>query len=1849
MNRQSQAILLLLVLLSSLIIVPYESTADSGEENTAWDQYWQPWAQYGRDSGHSRLIPEHGDSGLTTIEQPAVNWVAFDSGLGADGYGVAIANLSQSISSSEGAKERCGEGKLFAVMTHTDPSTSDRHLAIIEGDSAKIVWDVNLGEARYIRSTPVLVDVDDDGKTEIALVYDTATALKVDLWSPELTCDESGWMASGHSNERLWSWTDADLRIGITSPHFFTSQSDHYSVTQPLLADLSLDGSPELVIAAVDTTTEDPTVLALPLGLQSPEPDWSVSLDRGTHPSDPSFANLDDNSGSVVLTTVDSNSGNMWVWQIDGPTGSLDWERVSIQNTDSDSDTPRLRLPGPVITQLDSDAPPEMILTLPVDENGATDGMGAQYVGMELTSTTELWRFRAKNGYGDAEPTPIDTTGDGVTDRVCWVTWYSDSSWSTDREGLAGCHDITIEPPFREWSRTLQRGNGNDNDEIAVSAPIAIDLDGEDEQELVVAFGRRLFAFDGDSGTSADISTGWAAPIDVPHRTWAGPAVADMDGDGHLDILIGDALISEAKSDIAPLADGRGIGFTPPDPDPGEMVTISCQYSNIGIVDTDAPTTAVLMMNGVEIKRHRENVVESVSPSGEGGPISFSVDIEATLGVHTIELLLDTSNNLTQTRTDNDYYSTTLNVLEPYVAEIQTPLEVPRALPGGTEVVEVEITSTGSRTADWSLEFDDSVLPAGWSFYPQNQADLSLNLVRNIPQIVKFEFSVPFDAEGSDSAYVPLNLSLDSDESIFTTVTLPLEVERTRGLSLQGATGLPNGIGFGRPGDNAHVWFLVENVGNAEETTEMQWSSNSWSSNSQIIDYDGDIQYSIELEPAAKREYLIEVEVPIGTNLGEFTTTTLTLCIGSGEDEICENFITTIYATDVSTDIPHIRTIPDTNLTWNIKSNYDGETISWDMSAASMLKEGWNWYTSGDLQINGTKLEMTGQSGVLHLDLPFDAQPKRHFFNQSANNMSDYDLSISLHVLQVFRATASVVEPLNDSTFNVSERTRLILRLENPGNGEDTFLIEGFTNAGNLSSPPELIFEISNPTRTIGAGGFSNVPVWVTLPEDVPARERFEIVFKWTSLGDANVFDYANITIKARPDHRWHVDFDDGQYTTASPNEDIILPISIQNIGNSNDLLTLIPTLTIEYEGNDQSIWSVESLNSSRLEVNATETLNLPISIPNTAWAGTTVNITLNLYSDNFPINYTESIVIEVETIAGWRLDLTNTTLEIPPEGGVVNVIVEQKGNTPTQPYFSKSGGLWNISLPEVGPTINPGESAEFNFTIYPPDNAVAGEVGIVEITIRNGDGTGDIEQQVPVRVGSSPGISIDSKGAWLVKQGVSSYPTAWIENTGNEVAIVNVSIENIPSSWELIGEGILVIAPKEIKGIPLQIMPASTWNSANLQFDILISHPSLGDSIHEITVSQSDNVLISNPVHSGRTGEKVSVSVDTSESVKTSLIELPTSRSNITHEGVILHLVGIPAPIHTASCSNLAGQISTLGINPLSVTWSSCNLTANDDEVLRANAWIKTSRGEILSYSNIIVGNGQNQTVNLSVSSWDPEPGYIVVEVLIIDSNGIILYSDKTNHIARESGWNIKLSNLVVGDDFIEFGIDRVNYQIMEGSVCKVDIELDNGDWDKTILVDIYGSKYAPSISIDRPDEVKDDAQITASVSCNAPWDVDDNPEDDSMTVFASTLPLVSYQSSDIYWTVGVGLLLIIIAYFGGVLNINSKQQKTEEKDDVDMDLAISNIPTQTDIEMDIDDVVQEDDFDDMSFDEEIEIHDETENHIEEIEEEIIDVDDGTASGRLSALRKEIEIDGDPAQEKDDITSRMDSFFKNR
>ena len=67
----------------------------------------------------------------------------------------------------------------------------------------------------------------------------------------------------------------------------------------------------------------------------------------------------------------------------------------------------------------------------------------------------------------------------------------------------------------------------------------------------------------------------------------------------------------------------------------------------------------------------------------------------------------------------------------------------------------------------------------------------------------------------------------------------------------------------------------------------------------------------------------------------------------------------------------------------------------------------------------------------------------------------------------------------------------------------------------------------------------------------------------------------------------------------------------------------------------------------------------------------------------------------------------------------------------------------------------------------------------------------------------------------------------------------------------------------------------------------------------------------------------------------------------------------------------------------------------------------------EKFGFNNYSYLSSESTVVNLSTSSWDPSPGLVSVEVLIIDSNGLLLYSESTSHIARQSGWNLKLSTL--------------------------------------------------------------------------------------------------------------------------------------------------------------------------------------------------------------------------------------------
>ena len=1909
-SDRHQALAMMMVgLMLTVVSTPlahFTSLAENPTVNRSQTDPWQggeqPWAQYAKNPTHNQTVPDHGPNGgpgagslanitsLATLENPVVNWQVFEDTTESDAYGSVVGDFSRSISASETAVERCGEGTLFPVLISSEIADGTRtsFLNIISGNDAKIAWRVSLGSTEAVRSTPMIHDVDGDEMPEIILAYDTQGAFNIDVWSPRLTCTESNWQTSGHSNELMWSYSDSEVRIGSTSPHWPTSNSDHKAVTQPLLADLELDGTPELVVAVVDDPDNNPLVKVNAYGLTSSQPseeDWSVSLDRGTHPSDPVWAQLDSSTTSVVLTTIDGDSGNMWIWKIDGGSGSLDWERVAVQGTDSDSDAPRLRLPGPVIVQLDQDSAPEMVLTVPTDANGRTSGSGARFIGMELTSTTEVFNFRAQNGYADAQPLALDTDDDGIDDRLCWVTWYSEESFNFNRKGMLGCTDISDSTPVTEWTRDLQRGAGTDNDEIAASPPFWLDIDGQGTPEILVGFGRRFWAFDGDTGASADINDAWSTPLSMPHRVWTAPAIADIDGDGHIDVLFGDTLVSNRGVDLTPALDNRGLSFNPAQADPGQTVTVTGQFSNVGTSEADEDIDAAIIMNGVELFRDRFTTSDPVAPSGEGGPLTFSTDFVAELGVHEFELVLDINNNITEQREDNNRETMQFTVVEPYLAELTGPLDPPRIPPGTSQQIDVQLMATGSKTGDWVVSYDDRLLPDDWTFEVANNGELTRELIPNVPQTLSFDATVPSTALGDESGLISFTMALVSDPSVNTTLDLQLDVFRTRGLDLTGASGMNMSTGHGRPGQTSKAWFMVENLGNApESTTSITWTAPSWGGSPSIHDATGQQLFSISLNPGETKVLFAHLSTPSSTSFGSSTQSTLTMCMGSGDEALCESMPFTFIAHKVVAEPTHHRTLPDATLTWNLQGTVptSGEA-TWSMGAMGMLETDWVWGASEDLSINGTNLVASGTpgdvfNGELTLQLPPDAVPKRHTFSSTDASDGDAEFNITLHVLQIFRANVEVIEPTASNpgqpiSLNVSEAHRFLLFLENPGNGEDTFLLSAVARSTGTMDQPEVAFTYFDPQKTLGALSTGIGTVDVMLSSEIPALTPFYLDFTWTSLGGENIHDVVSVEVQAAQSHEWSVVATNDTSVGGKPGETLEFGFNLTNLGNAADTLMLQPLIHQHPFGNDASTWTAVAVETETVSVNGTTELIFSVTVPENAWATSTVNISLRHVANGYVIDET-TLDIEVEAVSGWKLNLTNADLEVDPNGESLTFSLVHTGNAYEQPYFAKAGAGWNITLPENVPEVAPYASSTFDVLVQPPEDAIAGEVGVLRIRITGNDTSGLVVEEIPVRVGASPQINVDHRGVWSVNE-QGGYPTAWIENQGNDIAMLTVDLDGLPEGWSTQQGSQVILAPGEVAGIPMNLIPATDWNQQRMLLTININHPLLGVQSHTIEVEYSHVSFSSSPVVDAYLGTDQSIlytevvgkavtfggPLNVQTTTQAVSFTQPTSSGEYLltwstgdeNGNLSMYAVARQYPDSSMTCEFLADVFDDLGKSEVKGTVATCVLTAGPTEDLRAVFTLVNSIGERIQITDesLIVSAGQEETVNISLVGWDPQPGLFDVMLTGYDQYGRNLADVQTSVIAREQGWNVGISSLTSDGD-INIGIKRNGYDLLEGAVCELLVEAEGG-WSTTYIVDVAYAEYAPVIQIKNPNSIERDEKVTATLGCSLPFDVDDNPEDDSLSTYYKPANILAVSSSEIGWIVGVAGLMVAVAWLLGAVQIGSKSQamrpsekkpakrpqteensqsktqteQLEEEDDMQMEVVVS--PTE--------DSVPEEELSIGESEPVVEVFDEIEAEPES--------EDDTASGRLANLRQE--IGGDQVDDRQgSIEDRMKRFF---
>ena len=1746
--------IMLVMSLSPMLIMMTDGDAlnkDSGGMMTSVDEPWsdgdQPWPQPGRTPDRASVPPHHVHStdsstgGLLSIVDPAINWEFGSDQLGTDSLGTPIADFSSSLTTEPSSEERCGGDSLYTILVQTDPSSSESHMKIIEGEDSDLAWEVSLGTTEMIKSSPVVVDLDDDGKPEVIVAYDQSGTLHVDAWSPRLFCSVTGWdPGAGSSQQPIWTWEEDDLMISGDPTSTLNGLGGHRPTTQPLLADLDLDGDAELVLATINENSGDPVVVALSLPSSgTPSTLWEKTLDKGSHPSDPAFAQTDENTGYVVLTTTEHTNGGMWVWRLDSTSGDSGWDGLSLSNVDGDSDVPHIRLPGPVVANLDADETPEIVVTIPTDADGSNTIDGAEFRGLEISTGSEIWSFQAENGYADAPPIVIDTDDDGTVDRVCWATWWQTA---TARHGVTGCHDVDGSSPEEAWHRDLEQSSGAPNDEIAVSPPFWMDIDGSGEPELLVAYGRSLWAFDGSEGTGSAINTDWTNELELNHRTWSAPAMADIDGDRTLDIVIGSSVVSLERSDVRPLLDGGGIELDPTAPSPGEEVTVSAFIENSGTGPIDSEFDAVLYADGIEIGRRTFTSLEPVEPSGSGSFDTFSVEWSGPLGDHEFVLELDSFGNLTQTRTDNDIASKIVSIVPTYNATFEIPTEPVRVSPGSSTTSSPSVRSTGRLAGTWSLSVDGSELPEGWTWSDSTQGGIS-NIEIGVgqtwsPDIV---ITAPSEALGSDSGYLSLTLTLDEDSNVSVSANLPIEANRTRGLSLRGPDGTAQSSGYGLPGQNAESWFMAENLGNAEEDQILlSWDSTSWGNDLRLHDTGGSERSALILGPGEKLALVATLDVPLDAPAGDSVSTPLTMCVGTGtEEETCQTIQLTFHSSNVVSG-NHIRSVPSNGLEWSVISEMpsDSGTVTWSLSEMGMAMPGWSWAGTGDLSVSGDSVIMSGSpggtsSGSIVANLPEDASPAFHYFSDTSQESSEHNLIITLEVLQIFRSNLTVISPqVQPYLVEVEEGSLVVLRLENPGNGGDEYSLDySVVLDSNITSDPGVDVEFSIGQVGLTSGSLTTIPVTVTLPESTPAGVPLWIEFTVTSLGDPGVSSTDAVALEARQDHRWDIvaSFNstpvaEGSVFIVDPGDSFSLDVDATNIGNlADDIILEVMTALDLVEGDNSLGWASTGDSEENVGVNQTVSLSIDSSISAESWSGSSMAVTVTASSQGEVVS-TFSFTIESAHVPSWNAMADQANLEIDPFGSEIQLTVVQDGNSPTRAYTSmfitgESG--WQVDEPEDLPVLYPGETAPLILNITPPQDAIYGRAVELNLRLREGDSSVVSEIVFPLRVAVTHDFSLSGEGDWLVSNS-GGHPLAMLENLGNAPTTISLQVLSLPLDWSVSGRSEVVLGVGEIVGVPLELIPDEGWDGSVKTIRILAEDSEGNQREINLDTERGGFSWATSPVIISTSGDHALLGIHNSNSDSivsdsdSGLLDWndlggwswPATTSGIggvsvsssSETGYLQYksIVVIP-PTRNANCI-IYGTVNEIS--------ASCSIN-NGTSPFAYTLMLVDDLGNMMGSQSGTVGANSTGVVNMSSSDWSPSPGNREISIRLLDSRGILVTSNYQNFEVRRSDWNVGLVQLELdgqgASQKIEISTKRDNHELLPvGTQCVISIVVE-GQYSSTHLVDMTTTNaLAPKPSIDRPD-VDDDEELVATISCSFPWDQDADPSDDEARIILS------------------------------------------------------------------------------------------------------------------------------------------------
>ena len=482
-----------------------------------------------------------------------------------------------------------------------------------------------------------------------------------------------------------------------------------------------------------------------------------------------------------------------------------------------------------------------------------------------------------------------------------------------------------------------------------------------------------------------------------------------------------------------------------------------------------------------------------------------------------------------------------------------------------------------------------------------------------------------------------------------------------------------------------------------------------------------------------------------------------------------------------------------------------------------------------------------------------------------------------------------------------------------------------------------------------------------------------------------------------------------------------------------------------------------------------------------------------------------------------------------------------------------------------------------------------------------------------------------------------------------------------------------MVVAPRQSLGIPINLIPDANWDGQRFLVSIEVTHPTLGLNSYDIEVEKSEVSFTSSPVLFGIDGQQLSVSLNSNTVLNSSdtflqqekilSFTLSTVADDIalnqpnSQTPLRVYVSGQALPSVTVDCTLNSNSFENLGRIAVSGNVGDCILFASLDESLHATMLIVTDNGEKveLRQQSIVIGAGQNSTVEVNISSWIPAAGTVKINLQIIDGYGRILSQESVTAISRASGWNIGIGSFNADGD-IRIGIERApTYERLANTICQIYISSDDGDWEVTKIIDVTSSDYAPTILINNPGTLKTDMKLTAILSCEQPYDIDDNDEDNVMSTFYKEDSVLAVGGDDLVIATGLAAILIIIAWLAGLFKVSSTKTGDEassgsQENAISADAEDDSVSDKLSSKQDA--LKQQQ----AKMDDEITLHSDGKDTpvqdkaaaIEMIEVfDEVESEDTSTLGRFASLRDEIRGDEETTTSSEPVEDRMNQFFE--